>query len=281
MIKLACRKALLIVAAVALGATTRVLAAQDVPQQGLAPGGPGLVWSGGGPRMHFLGFEAMGEGKVVKGAPYSAQAVTERIQVLPDGNRIDQKTTAQVYRDGAGRTRRETTLGPIGPWGAPDNATPMVLIKDPVAGVGYVLNPGNHTAVKRTLAVRAGQANRSWRREQRAAGQASANNVTTESLGKQMLQGIEAEGTRTTVTIPAGAMGNAQAIQIVSERWYSPALGVVVMSTRSDPRLGETTYQLTNVNLAEPAASLFQVSSDYTVTERSRTARHAPPPDTN
>ncbi|MDQ1613026.1 MAG: hypothetical protein QOG00_2957 [Pyrinomonadaceae bacterium] len=88
-----------------------------------------------------------------------------------------------------------------------------------------------------------------------------------ESLGKQLVEGVEAEGTRTTITFPAGMMGNERPINIVSERWYSPELQTVVMSKHSDPRFGETTYRLTNINRSEPARTLFEVPSDYTVKE--------------
>ncbi|HEY9232959.1 MAG TPA: hypothetical protein VIS78_12460, partial [Blastocatellia bacterium] len=76
-----------------------------------------------------------------------------------------------------------------------------------------------------------------------------------------------AEGRRATITIPAGEIGNEQPILIVDESWYSPELKVTVMSRHSDPRMGETVYRLTNVNRAEPARSLFEVPSDYTVKE--------------
>ena len=65
-------------------------------------------------------------------------------------------------------------------------------------------------------------------------------NVETESLGKQNIGGVEAEGTKTTVTIPAGAIGNERPIEIVSERWYSPELQIVVMTRHIDPRLVKT-----------------------------------------
>ena len=90
-------------------------------------------------------------------------------------------------------------------------------------------------------------------------------NEKKEQLGKQMIEGVEAEGTRTTVTIPAGEIGNERPIEIVSERWYSPELQLVVMTRHSDPRMGETTYKLTNINRAEPAKSLFEVPADYTI----------------
>jgi len=86
-----------------------------------------------------------------------------------------------------------------------------------------------------------------------------------DQLGKQIIEGVEAEGTRTTVTIPAGEIGNERPIEIVSERWYSPELQLVVMTRHSDPRFGETTYKLTNINRTEPAKTLFEVPADYTI----------------
>ena len=106
-------------------------------------------------------------------------------------------------------------------------------------------------------------------------------NVTTVSLGTQTIGGVSAQGTRTTRTIPAGQIGNEKPIVIVTERWYSPDLQMVVMSKRSDPRTGETVFQLTDVQLGEPDASLFQVPSDYTVTKGGRPGARrlaGPPP---
>src|SRR5204863_7006472 len=87
----------------------------------------------------------------------------------------------------------------------------------------------------------------------------------TENLGTQTVEGLEATGTRTTVTIPAGAIGNDKAITIVSERWVSTELQAVLLSTHSDPQFGQTTYRLTGVTRGEPEKSLFEVQSDYTV----------------
>ena len=77
--------------------------------------------------------------KVVKGAPYSAQLVTETIQSLADGNTINRRKTGAVYRDGEGRTRQET---------AGDGKQPTIYISDPVEGKTYVLNPGTKRAVE-------------------------------------------------------------------------------------------------------------------------------------
>ncbi len=90
-------------------------------------------------------------------------------------------------------------------------------------------------------------------------------NAKIESLGKQIIEGVEAEGTRTTTTIPAGKIGNERDIEIISERWYSTELQTVVMSKQDDPRSGVNLYRLTNITRDEPARSLFEVPADYTV----------------
>jgi hypothetical protein len=85
----------------------------------------------------------MGAVKTVKGAPYSAEVITETRQTLADGNVISKKTTGHVYRDGEGRTRQES--------GAPGKDM-SVFISDPVEGRHIVINPGSKTAVVAPLA---------------------------------------------------------------------------------------------------------------------------------
>ena len=96
----------------------------------------------------FVSSEMAIDGKVVKGAPYSAEAVTETTQTLADGNRIVRKNTAQVYRDSEGRMRREQTTRSSArspPQGEPPQT---VFINDPVAGTSYILDPRSRTARK-------------------------------------------------------------------------------------------------------------------------------------
>jgi hypothetical protein len=248
-----------------------------------------------GPNKHMAMRIAVGDmefnDKLVKGAPFSAQATTVTDQTLADGNHIHHQNNASLYRDNQGRTRRETTLEGLGPWSATEaEAKPVVMINDPVTGVHYMLRPDEHKAIQmplpklaRTLPSKAG-------------GKAAEDKVffaapvlppppdapggdfhifyqrfdreeqsgQSESLGTQAIEGVKAEGTRITETIPAGSIGNDQPILIVTERWYSPDLQMVIMSKRSDPRVGETTFRITNISRAEPAAILFQVPADYT-----------------
>jgi len=101
-------------------------------------------------------------------------------------------------------------------------------------------------------------------------GSGGAKNVKTEQLGKMYIEGVQAEGTRTTTTIPAGDIGNERPINIVDERWYSPDLQMTVMTKHSDPRAGETNFSLKNINLSSPPPYLFEVPSDYTVSAGGR-----------
>lgn len=216
--------------------------------------------------FQYMGVGPVWKARTVTGAPYSAEAITETVRILADGNRIDRKETALVYRDSAGRTRRDRTLSMIGPWSSSGKPPEIIFIHDPVANVNYVLNPAKKIAYKRDLTSDTtsppGGAGRVERRAMAKVGQ-----VTQESLGVQMIAGVEADGTRTTTIIQAGKIGNERPITITSEAWYSPALQEYVLTKRDDPQFGEITYQLTNIKLGEPPASLFQVPSDYTVQE--------------
>ena len=94
---------------------------------------------------------------------------------------------------------------------------------------------------------------------------AARSTTKTEQLGKQTVEGVECEGTRVVTTLPAGAIGNERPIETVKETWYSPELQLMILSKRSDPRFGESTYRVTNIARYEPDAEHFQIPSDYKI----------------
>jgi hypothetical protein len=231
-------------------------------------GDPGAV----GERIELLGFEGMHPGKVVKGAPFSATATSETTQTLPDGTVIHRTTTSTIYRDGQGRSRREVTFSGFGPLAASGKAHTVVMINDPVAGTHYMLSAEEKVAHKMIMRTHDGGASgkdpaRGQQMHQHALQEDAAGELIKEPLGSQSISGVSAEGTRVTHTIPAGRIGNNRPINVVFESWYSADLQMVVKSTRTDPRFGTTTYTMTNVQRAEPAAALFTVPPDYTVKE--------------
>jgi len=233
----------------------------------------------------LLGFGGMRQGKVVTGAPFSAIAVSETTQTLADGNHLSRKTQSNVFRDSQGRIRREITFAGFGPMAAQSKS--FVVINDPVAGTTFLLHPDQKTAEKMGKPFARMKGAMQDKIEARQQKEIANGNLKKEDLGTQTVAGVIAQGTRTTRTIPAGQIGNEKPITIVRESWYSNDLQTVVMSKRSDPWSGETTYTLTNIQRVEPEASLFAVPSDYTVTQghagtMGRMRRHqAPPPADN
>jgi hypothetical protein len=237
----------------------------------------------------------------VEGAPYSATITNESVQTLADGNRIVQTSTGTTARDSLGRTRQDAPLPSIGNM-SPAEAPHIVFLQDPVAQVSYTLNltektamkgpsfsstmsfvsasgamAGTGAAVTRTIAgiATSGAAPPLPLTLQRSAiideGQAQ-----TEDLGSKTMEGVTVTGSRTTRTIPAGQVGNDRPLSIVTEVWTSPELKTVIYSKRSDPRMGDQTFQLTNIVRAEPDPALFAVPADFKVVEGAEPILYGP-----
>lgn len=77
---------------------------------------------------------------IVKNAPYSAEAVSESMQRLADGNQIVNTSRSMQYRDGAGRTRTEVH--------GDDGEVRTITISDPVEGARWILNPQRKSATR-------------------------------------------------------------------------------------------------------------------------------------
>jgi hypothetical protein len=273
--------------------------------------------------------------KIVKGAPFSAEAVNESVQTLADGNRIVRTSNSKMFRDGEGRFRREGSVNSGGPIGFYYAGASTSTITDPVTGFKYILSDKDKTVRRWVIKTRValnGEAYEKLRTElkglattggkpspealveleklQELRGKAvtivtapSARSseaqaeleralvgkaaiastaplgsialvqpgygrdykTNNEELGTRNIEGVEAEGTRTTTTIPAGAIGNERPIDIVYEKWYSKELQLIVYSKHSDPRYGDQTYRLTNISRSEPDPGLFAVPAEYKV----------------
>jgi len=238
------------------------------------------------------------EPNVTPGLPYSAEVETTAVQTLADGNRIVKRTTGRVYRDAAGRVRREEDQ---------PSRSPSVTIVDPVANMTYTLDNDAHILWRSKMPfgpapaelmkiekARVDAIRTLLEKFPRTEPQAGADNLKTilesmelrkkilaqkvaglpenartslvdEDLPPATIDGIRAEGHRRTMVIPADAIGNEQPIKIVTEEWTSPDLKVLLMTSHADPRSGESTYRLRSINRAAPDASLFQIPANYSI----------------
>jgi hypothetical protein len=256
-----------VIAAIAQTAVT------PAPQIAVAAGQTGAAISFGG----FVGGGPF-QLQAIAGRPYSAEQVMEHVQTLADGTHITQTTQrTKFYRDSAGRTRTEHSFTP--PAGVVMAAVPsFIQIADPVAGYRYMLNSQNQTARRSAFAPTLQRPNVTAVPKPappavlpvNAAGPAAARphpEMSHESLGTQTIEGVLAEGTRTTMTFPEGSIGNDRPITTVTETWMSSDLKTVVLSKSSDPRYGESTTKLTDIVMAEPDPALFQIPGDYSIVD--------------
>jgi hypothetical protein len=232
----------------------------------------------------------------IAGAPFTAEATTEFTQMLSDGNRIERRFSTSLARDGKGRTRSEQDVAMLGPlvvlqkgmnWSTHTfSATPgqqgpeaprFTVITDPVDGVTYTLDermkearrsPAKITVHSVQLNAQSIELKKVADKLEMVARQgANTNTLSVEPLGTRQIEGVSAEGTRMTTTIPAGQIGNLNPINVVSERWFSKELQMAVLITRRDPRSGDTIYRLTNIVRTEPPPDLFSVPSDYRIVD--------------
>lgn len=269
-----------ILAMLAIPAAALGLYAQEGPTM-VAQSAVGAIGfaSGTGSNVRYFTQDFTFSGRTVTGQPYSADEKTQSVQTLADGTRITNTTTTRVYRDSQGRMRRETTLPAL-----PGQSKPheMISISDPVSGANYTLDPESKTAHQMPAMVLAAEMKMRAETEARVHQMQAIGPVTSEvrivssgatgimkheDLGTDVVEGVSATGSRDTSTIEAGEIGNDRPITITNERWMSPELQMEVKSVHSDPRMGETTHTVTNINRSEPDASLFQVPSDYKMDE--------------
>lgn len=234
------------------------------------------------------------------GRPFSARAVTQTTQTLSDGTHVNHTISMVEYRDADGRVRMEPRESGDSNFEPPKS----IVIRDPVAGVTYRLDPTKKTAVKQATIPQAsasiaggGGGRRGGGGEPAATNQqialqqlyqlaetqqqlaetarnmeAAKNNpnIIVEDLGTMTVNGVPARGTRNTTIVPVGAIGNDKEFRSVTERWFSPDLNLLIKSVSTDPRFGTTTYELTNISRQPPDPSLFQPPGDYNIVSNER-----------
>ncbi|MBO0860672.1 MAG: energy transducer TonB [Chloracidobacterium sp.] len=113
-------------------------------QEAINRGYAGAAQQGGDSVFQFFLQEMSFDSRLVKGAPFSADVVSETIQNLPDGNRIVQRSEGRSYRDSQGRTRNERTYQ----IGGSSEQKQTITIFDPVADANYILDPETKIARK-------------------------------------------------------------------------------------------------------------------------------------
>jgi hypothetical protein len=192
-------------------------------------------------------------------APYSVVEETEQTQTLADGTHVVTKTQTRLYRDSSGRTRREWFANVPG---MPSKEPTHIQIHDPVAGTTYSLRVQQRLA-QLIVPVRKLPTNPNVVQQPILPPEEMRSRTTSQDLGTQSIEGVLAEGVRTTTLLPEGSEGNDRPIQIVRETWVSNELGLTLLEKQSDPRFGEVVMRVLSLDRSEPDPALFQVPPDY------------------
>lgn len=207
----------------------------------------------------------------VTGEPFSAMWVNEIVRTLADGTKVTRHGHHFVARDSMGRERIEMRLS-VAKDGKQEQK--LIFVTDPVAHTLTTWAEGT-TGPKIASVAKI----KDPTGKMPTAAQPKENDsrpqpqVTTESIGSQVIDNVVATGEKTTTIVPAGRSGNDQPITKTHEIWTSEELKLVLLQKWTDPRTGVRTTQLSDFTRAEPNAALFRPPAGYQVKTAEQTLR--------
>ncbi len=184
-------------------------------------------------------------------APFQATVTAEWTKHLADGTTTTVKNHRLVVRDSQGRIYQERrTLVPEG--NSQESRIFRIEISNPVAHTKYFCDPSLRECELRSYDVPA--------TEPVIPVGAIANGtryLSRASLGSKTIEGLDAIGTRETITTQTGVIGNSAPVDSTKEFWYSPKLGLNLQVLRLDPLHGDQLFSVTDLTLSEPDSRLF------------------------
>ena len=205
-------------------------------------------------------YEPEGQAGPVLARPFSAIEVRRTVQILNDGTRVDHAEKGRFFRDAGGSMRMERYNLVVLFDAASNSVTELDPRTKTFRKMGKV-DPGGSAYISigsaGSIVMLADSGNR-------ASLSRKGPPVVKEDLPPAILSGVSVRGSRITTTIPRGTFGNDREVKAVNERWFSDDLHALIKSSNSDPRFGDTTFELTEIVQGAPDAALFQIPTDYT-----------------
>lgn len=199
-------------------------------------------------------------------APFSGTLQTEWVRNLSDGGTITLVNERRIVRDGNGRIYQERWLL-VPKNGKEQSIMTTIQISDPDNHTFYNCFTASHIC---NLSEYGGMTSMVFNVEGPPTGPLpdDVGFAIHESLGNQLVSGVDAVGTRESTVYNPGVFGNDRKLTVFREFWYSPQLGINLLSKRSDPRFGTQIFTITNLILSEPDKHLFDLPEGFTVTDR-------------
>ncbi len=201
-------------------------------------------------------------------APFTLTLSTEWVKTFYDGGTTTMVNQRRIARDAKGRIYQERWfLVPKN--GKIQSQMSAIQISDPNAHTHYNCFPLQKPATCQ-LTTFAPSTSAVYQMQGPPPGPLSndTGEVTHEELGKQSIAGVETSGTRDSTIYNPGVFGNDRKVTAEREFWYSPQLGINLLSKRSDPRFGTQTFTVTDITLAEPDPNLFELPAGFKLEDR-------------
>jgi hypothetical protein len=201
------------------------------------------------------------------GLPFTGSETIVRLRTLPDGASITSTLTAKKVRDSQGRIydeRHHFTGGDV------DSQKTLYQFQ--------ILDPTTHTRTDCIVATKQCVVTPYHPRltfAQMPVGTFDNGRRvgSREALGEKMIDDLNTIGTRESVTLAPGTIGNDKQVTLSRDFWYSPELKTNLQVIRNDPRDGVITLSLVIQSRTEPDPSSFAVPAGYRVVPP-----HSPPP---
>jgi hypothetical protein len=217
----------------------------------------------GGSRLEIQSIQIL----PLTGAPFSAIVHTEVIRTLADGTTVSEKNRRIVARDSSGRVFQQRAF--FYPDGDTNPRIRALQYEDPNTHELYDCIVAEKTCYVTSYRRSAMSSMPAGMSGLEACGCASPHgqgySVHEDALGQKTIENVDAIGSREITTLPAGQFGNQKAEPIVKEFWYSPRLGLNLVTRRFDPRSGSQNFVVDHLSLDEPDPKTFEPPADYRV----------------
>jgi TonB family protein len=220
----------------------------------------------GGTRIRVEGIKVL----PLPGKPFSGRSTTEWTRTLEDGTVVETHLFAMVARDSQGRIYRERRHF-VPSDSTRQSALTHILIYDPTSHThtecsvqSHICNVTGYYAPTTFTSPPVGPFRN------------GTGFLSRENIGNDVIDGIDVVGSRETISLNPGVVGNSQPLISTREFWYSPDLQVNLAITRKDPREGTQSIRVGDLSRTEPDPALFKIPPGFVVENAAPAAEGAP-----
>jgi hypothetical protein len=212
---------------------------------------------------------------LVRNKSYVALERNTEIRLVNGAAEVKTSGKSLVGRDESGRS--VSVLFPDGEYNGGPNEKPLsIMISDPVLHRRIHENPRTRVATilvdQKPSGLRGN--NEGCESFPKPADETSSGLlnlgpvlISTEKMPSREINGIAAIGIKK-IFVPL-VTSESSILRIVTETWYSPELGINVLSTSFDPRVGDSITEITDIRRKPPDLRYFEIPGGYQITTAS------------